>query len=221
MFEWTVCLLLDKRLNERTRIHNEFLEVGVNVTFFLVGDGKTVNKQYDRIDTIPPSRRGYGPWRTRPNSWNAFHSFRQIIGRARDMGHETLLLLEDDVSLIPEVVRVLPEAWKQLQAADQAWEMFYLGANHTYRPTVEVAPNLLRLNGSGCWHAVCLHQRVFQQILDLPAKGPIDGVVGDRIHPRGHSYACWPSIAIPLPGFSHCEGYEVDYRSQFLAKGCT
>ncbi len=130
---------------------------------------------------------------------------------------KSLLLLEDDVTFLPNFAEVFPKAKEQL---DPNWEMFYLGANHTFRPTIEVSPNILQLNGSGCWHAVALRYTIFDAILSLPILGPIDGMVGDYLHPKHLCYACWPNVAWVIPGFSHCEGIEVSYAHYKDNKGC-
>lgn len=220
IFDRAVCLNVDKRPGARDRVRSEFAPHGIDVACFLAGDGKTAPGPYDHIDVVPPPRSGYPAWATRPNSYNAFLCFRKIVARARDAGIGTLLLLEDDVTLLPEFGHVLAAAWAQLHRHDPDWHMLYLGANHTFSPTAEVAPNLLRLCGSGCFHAVVLRDSVFADVLSLPLEGPIDGVCGRRLHPVRGCYAVWPNVAVTLPGYSHCEGHDVDYTNYFLAKGC-
>jgi hypothetical protein len=93
--------------------------------------------------------------------------------------------------------------------------MFYLGANHKFARTEKVSPNLLKVNGSGCFHAVILRKTVFDEILELPLTNPIDGQAAKLIHPKGHCYSCTPNIVRTKAGFSHCEGRKVNY-DEFL-----
>jgi GR25 family glycosyltransferase involved in LPS biosynthesis len=222
MFEKVVCLSLDKRFAERVRISTEFAAHDMKVNFFTAGDGKTLPvEQYDRIDTVPPpSRYGYPAWVNRPNSYNAFQCFREIITKAKQEKVHTLLILEDDVTLSNQFYPVLTLASIQLQQYDPAWDMLYLGANHTFWPTKVINANLLKLNGSVCWHAVALKHTVFDRILALPSVAPIDEMCGKHIHPVSACYAVWPNIALTKPGFSYCEGTQVDYNHYFLNKGC-
>ncbi len=221
MFDRAVCLTLDKRVDNRSRVAADFSVHHIRPEFFIAGDGKTLPADwYDHVDVEPPPREGYPAWKERPNSYNAFLCHRRAVTRANQDGVQTLLLLEDDVVLTDQFYRVLPAAWEQLHEVDPAWEAFYLGANHAFSKTAEVAPNLLRLQRSGCWHAVCLHRRIFDKVLELPMTGPIDGVFAEKIQPHGHCYACWPNIAVTQPGFSYCEGREVDYSHFWGVKGC-
>jgi hypothetical protein len=218
-----VCLLLDKRMaaGEAERIACEFRPHGISINFFLAGDGKTAPEgAYDYIDrTPPPGRTGYPAWANRPNSWNAFQCFRRIVHGAKIFGDDTLLVCEDDVTLAPDFREKAEAAFARMEEIDPEWETFYLGAHHTFMPTDEVAPNLLRLHGSGGWHCVLLHRRAFVPVLALPDISPIDEQCGQKIHPRGHSYACWPSVAFQKAGYSHCEGAAVDYSHHYLSKG--
>ncbi len=220
-FDRAVCLSLDKRVHEQERVSGAFLEHGIDVSFFQAGDGLAMpTLWYDHVDVEPPLRNGYPAWANRPNSYNAFCCFRRIIERAKKDGVKTLLLLEDDVVLTPDFGAVLPAAWSTLQVVDPNWHMFYLGANHYFSNTVEVVPSILRLNGSGCFHAVVLRNTVFDDMLSLQMTSPIDGLVARKLHPIRRCYACWPNIAVTKPGFSFCEGRDVDYHHFFSSKGC-
>lgn len=220
-FDRVAALCIDKRFDEQGMFISSFQKLGIQVTPFIAGDGKLLPaEQYDHIDIEPPGRSGYPAWANRPNSYNASLCFKKIIAAALADGVETLLILEDDAQPTDEFASVLPAAWKQLQEHNPNWSMLYLGANHTHAATTEVSPNLLRLNGSGCWHAVVLRKKVFQAVLDLPLENPIDGVVAKYLHSREPCYAVWPNIVVTKPGFSYCEGREVNYLDMFKNKGC-
>lgn len=217
-----VCLLLDKR-----DFNRELISVDLGryfsgeIQYFRVGEGKIFPKEtYGHINVEPPKRSGYRAWKDRPNSYNAFLSFREIIKQAVIDNVTSLLILEDDAVSVDALPLHLPSALTELPVIDPEWELLYLGANHTFSRTVPVSDTLLRLNGSGCWHAVLLHARSFPLILDLSLLGPIDGEVAKKVHPRGHSYAVWPNLVWTRPGYSHCEGFEVDYSHYFLNRGC-
>lgn len=218
-----VCLLVDERHAYGSPLLVDFeryLPPSCPLTFFFAGKGRMGSPQvYDHIDIEPPSRTGYPAWVKRPNSYNAFLCFLKIVERAKEDGVESLLILEDDAFTTPDFPEVLAKAWDQLQGVDPHWHALYLGANHKFSPTVEVSPNLLRLNGSGCWHSLILSHRAFDHVLNLPMEGPIDGVFAKYVHPMGHCYATWPNIARTKAGFSLCEGREVDYSEFWNVKG--
>lgn len=225
MFNRIVCLNLDKRIHEQERLSREFAGVGLELEFFVCGDGHTLPaERYDRIDNEPPPHRsGYPAWANRPNSWNAFACYKEIIRKAQADNIEVLGLVEDDCHLLPNFQEVWEAANDELYNPYYQlypWDMMYLCANHTWRPTKELAPHLLKLNGSGGFQFVLIHYSLFQTILDLPMVAPIDGLVGDRIHPTHNCYAVWPNIAVPLGGYSYCEGYYYDNIELYKNKGC-
>lgn len=212
------CLLVDKRYSEKERLQKDFGDVN----FFIAGDGKTLDKElYNHVDIIPPTNRqgSYPAFLKRNNSYNAFLCFRKIVNIAKNCNYEHILILEDDATKELNFDEIFEKAWKDLNEHDPDWHMFYLGANHTFSPTHEITPNLLRLTCSGCWHCVMLSNRIYDTILSLPMRDPIDGVSAQEIHKLGHSYACWPNISLPKPGFSYCEGSNQDYRHFFKNKG--
>jgi hypothetical protein len=214
-------LLLDKRFGHKDRILQEFEKAGLNKPeFFLAGEGQLLEEEYyDYIDQVPPPRSGYRAWVERPNSWNAFQCFRKMIGQAQKDELESIALCEDDVGLQPNFQEVLKKAEEEL-AALPAWDMLYLCANHTFKPTKQLSEHVLKLNGSGGFQFVLLRSHMYKVILDLPVEDPIDGMVGKKIHPSYNCYAIWPNIAIPLGGYSYCEGYDYDGATMYLNKGC-
>lgn len=217
------CLTVDKRWYENyLRVVAYERLLNVEIKMFLAGDGKTVPLAYDHVDVVPPPRSGYPAWANRPNSYNAFLCFRKMVTAALEDGAESLLIMEDDVLFEDEPLAadVITAAWRELAELDPEWDALYFGANHTYCPTTQVAPHLLRLNGSGCFHCVLMSRRAFPKLLALPMREPIDGCFGKLVHPDGHSYGVWPNVALTKPGFSHCEGGNVDYREYFKNKGC-
>jgi hypothetical protein len=216
MFDRVVCLNIDKRIEEQKRIQLLVQEVlGKDVEFFLAGRGQKL--PYDYVDVVsPPPREGYPAWTKRPNSWNAFRCFKHILLKSKEMGTQNTLLLEDDVDFIEGAKEVLQESLEELP---NDWDLFYLGANHTWAITYEISKHILRLKGSGCFHAVCIRNTVYDDILALPMENPIDGVVAKYLHPDKNCYGIWPNIAITVPGYSYCEGTEVNYNHFFSHKG--
>lgn len=221
MLNHIMCLLLDKRYNERERISEQFKKEGLNVFFFLAGNGKLrPPKEYDHIDIVPPSGRwGYPAFVNRPNSYNAFLCFKKIIQLAKDLRLPEITICEDDVVLLPNFREVWDLAYAQL-AKLPSWDMLYLCSNHTWTPTTLLSPNVLKLNGSGGFQMVGIAETIYDAILELPIIGPIDERVGRIIHPKYNCYAVWPNIAIPKPGFSECEGYSYDNTHLYKNRGC-
>lgn len=221
MFDKIVCLSLDKRFNEQGRIIDEFRVKGLEIEFFLAGDGLLFPaEKYSHIDIVPPKdRRGYPAWANRPNSYNAFLCFKKIIKKALEDNLENIALCEDDVTLKDNFGEVLSEAKKELAILPK-WDMLYLCANHTWMPTRLLGSYVLKLNGSGGFQFVGINKSLFQTILDMPMIAPIDEMAGKTLHPKYNCYAVWPNIAVPLGGYSYCEGYSYDNSSLYNNRGC-
>lgn len=141
MFDKIVCLSLDKRHENQKGIKESFLSKGMDAQFFLCGNGELFPKEnYGHIDVVPPpGRRGYPAWVNRPNSYNAFLSFRKIVQSAKNDGVGSLLILEDDVVLLDNFDEVFPRAASQLE---KDWEMFYLGAGHKFSKKIVCSPKI-------------------------------------------------------------------------------
>lgn len=221
MFDRIVCLCVDKRVNEQPRLKAEFDAAGLPLDFFVAGDGKTLPaEQYSHIDVpAPEGRFGYPAWVNRPNSYNAFLCYKKIIQKALDDGCSAVALVEDDCTLRPNFNEILPLALAELKELPP-WDMFYLCANHAYTHTIQLKPHVLRLQGSGGFQFVNIRRNMFQVFLDMPMIAPIDGMAGNTLHSRYNCYAVWPNLAIPKPGYSHCEGTSYDNTAQYDIKGC-
>lgn len=219
MLNRIVCLNLDSRIHEQERIAKEFNEVGLNIEFFLAGDGSLPAK-YDYIDVEPPyTRYGYPAWTLRSNSWNAYACFKKIIQKAKDDHLASVTLVEDDCCILPYFNQNLKQVRKELCNLPVP-DMLYFCANHTWTPTTQLSPYILKLNGSGGFQFVSISNRLFDKFLESPMDEPIDSFAGKKIHPYYNCYATWPSLAIPKAGYSYCEGHSYDNTKLYLNKGC-
>ena len=220
-FDKIVCLSVDKRAAQWEEVDKQFAQYGGQVEHFVAGDGQILPKdKYDHIDDPnPPRRVGFGSWSSLPNSYNAFSCFKKIIFKAIDDKLENILICEDDVKLSDKFAEVFPKSIQQLQDLNLKWDMFYLGANHTWAPTQEVSPNLLKLNGSLCWHCVGIRNTLFEKILQLPQKAPIDFITANSFHPKYNCYAVWPNIAFQKEGWSYCQHSRQSYYNFLKNKG--
>lgn len=218
-----VCLNLDKRINEQERLSREFSNIGINLKFFVVGDGSTLPaNKYDYIDQPAPINRvGYPAWVHRPNSWNAFMAYKKIIQKAKDNNWPCVGLVEDDCHILDNFEEIAIAADNEFRDLNlPKWEMLYFCANHTWTPTTQVAPHILKVNGSGGFQFVFIRANLFDKFLDMPMICPIDEAAGRYIHRKHHCYAIWPNIARPLPGYSYCEGMTYDNTKLYENRGC-
>jgi hypothetical protein len=223
LFEEVVVLNVDKRPSEFTRIYDTLKEFGYQypISRFMVGKGELLPTQfYSRIDEPNVSREwAAGQFSQLPNSYHAFRAYQTIISQLRSRNVKSVLLLEDDCVFTERAVCRSTRIEYLMPLLKLNWDMLYLGANHTWAPTEQISTNLLKLNGSVCWHAVGLKDTVFDTILSWSADRPIDLKAAQELHPQFNCYAIWPSIAIQKPGYSSVEGKVRDYSEYWDNKG--
>lgn len=223
LFEEAVVLNVDKRPGEFIRIYETLRGLGYDnpITQFIVGKGELLpQERYSRIDEEHVSREwAAGQFAQLPNSYHAFRAYQTIVGQAAAKSVKSLLLLEDDCVFTDYAVDKAKRAGDLLDMLKINWDMLYLGANHTWSPTQEITQEILKLNGSVCWHAVGLKHTVFDTILSWSADRPIDLKAAQELHPQFNCYAVWPSVALQKPGYSSVEGKVRDYSEYWVNKG--
>lgn len=221
LFEECVVLNVDKRIDEFPRIKNDLRNLGYTnpISSFVVGKGELLPYQdYDRIDEEKVSSEWLsGNFAKLPNSYHAFKSYQAIIGRLKNKGVKSVLLLEDDCIFVPGAEQVLTAADSEL--CNIQWDMLYLGANHTWANTWNISKHIMKINGSVCWHAVGLKHTVFDTILSWVPNKPIDTLAAQELHYQFKCYSIWPSVAIQEPGYSNVEGRNRDYSEFWSNKG--
>jgi len=215
-FDRVVILSIDRRQSLWPELELQLTAAGIkNFSRFVAGDGKLLPASfYNHIDpdSVPSAFSGFA------NSYKAFLCFQRIIHSAHAAGADNVLIFEDDAELTTNANAIFEKTAADLIRLGLDWDLLYLGANHSWATTYQLTPNLLRLAGSFCFHAIAIHRTVFDQILSWSPQFPIDLMAG-RVHMRNRSFATWPSIAIQKPGFSHVEGRERDYSEYWACQG--
>ena len=223
MIEKIVVLNVDKRYEEFDRIKNDLINryYKGKIERFLVGKGNIRPKEeYGRIDEERTSDLWHrGAFANLPNSYHAFKSFQAIISKALVDGNNNVLILEDDAKFtnIDDFTETFNNAIEQIQGTE--CDLLYLGANHTWAKTKEINKNLLKLNGSVCWHAVWINKPLFKNILTWTADRPIDLKAAQSLHDEYNCFAVWPTIITQKPGFSEVEQKYRDYSEFWNNKG--
>lgn len=226
MFSRIVVLSLDRRAEHRGRLKQHFADFGLECQLFIAGNGHLLPAdQYNHVDDLnPPVRQGYPAWVNRTNSYNCSLCYKKIITQAQKDNLSEIILCEDDVELQPNFWDIVKPAFKELETLP-SWDMFYFTANHKwvnqlYRYTnIPLSQHIMRLGGSFGFQMVAIRKTLFQAIIDSPLRAPMDQVAAEDFHPHYNCYGIWPQAALPLPGFSECEGYYLDVREQYSVRG--
>jgi len=223
MFSEVVCLLVDKRWGRRKIIQNQVrYYLGIKPRFFVVGNGEILSQEtYDRIDTpIPATIAQSGEkWLRLPHSYNAFLCFQEIVRAAKQLGQESILLLEDDAIFVDDFSQSFERAKSDIEKLEIPWDIFYLGGSHRAARTLPLTENLFRVNGTACFHGVALRNTVYDSILNLPMCGPIDFVTAQCLHSKCVTVAAWPNLIIQTRGWSFCEERRVCRHGRWFTKG--
>lgn len=214
-----ICLVLDKRINEFERINKEWHSLGINVKRFLMGDG-SLNEKYDFIDEhdLPPIYNGtisYPTWINNAGPYNFWKAQKQVINdfcTKYDSGY--LLLLEDDSFIESDFIEIYESARNFLENKDV--QMLYFGAYHQPQSwSYTDNKNVIRVHGSGGFHAVALHRRICSEILKLHPLGPLDWMVRE-LQSKNRCYAIYPSICSQIDNnFSYIEKTTLQKPSRF------
>ena len=148
------------------------------------------------------------------------------IREARRRGEKAILIFEDDAVFHDDFRNRVED----LHPPDD-WGMLYLGCLHVATPQL-VAPNLMRVSRGLDNHAVAIHGRFFDMLLQrmLPAKlpggrensEPFDCVLSS-FHGEIPTYAAWPNLVWQREGYSDMSksvvgNYFSDGSQRFMAE---
>jgi hypothetical protein len=203
-----IILCLDKRQEYWSGVAKQFTDRDLPVELFIAGDGSGPY-QYNHIDTneLPPKlphSTSYGTWHSRVAPFNALKCHRKMLQKAIDYDLDSVLMLEDDCELTSDADEVLSHI------NTPYWDMFYLGAYNKYAQKSAIDKNLLKICGSGGFHAVVIKKNLFKELISLPSLGPLDYMCATYLHPRIEAIAVHPAIAVQRSGFSFIEGHNLE-----------
>lgn len=212
------CLLLDKRIEFWSELHGSFIQKGIGLQRFLVGDGG-LNEHYSHVDSgsLPDYYNGstnYGTWYKSPAPLNAWLSHRKIIEKSLLEGFDHVLIIEDDVFIEDDFDEVL---WKaEPFFIENKWDAVYFGGYHnenSWRLTNN--DNVIKLQGSGGWHGVLLSRPIMEELMQELPIGPYDWIMGQKYHQKYDCYAIYPSVISQKSGHSYVENSNLDKPSRY------
>lgn len=139
-----------------------------------------------------------------------------IITQARDNGLDNVLILEDDIKVLPGKGDHISKALEELSAID--WEIFYFGA--TIAPGAAVTPvtdHVARTNFAYTTHAYALNGKIFDHVLEAVKKyNVIDVFYNEQVVNRGKAYIINPIRIVQRESYSDIEGKDTNYAKDML-----
>jgi len=186
------CINLDRRPEKWRTVQHEFYTHGLQVERMPGVDGNDFRIQY------PCS----------PGNNGCTLSHLQCIERAKFLGFETIMILEDDVILHPDFNNLLYGAMDELP---ENWQLVYLGGTHREVP-VKVSEHIYRVTKTLCVHAYIIRNTLFDFALDAfkSLHQPCDCYYADKQH-EGNMYVINPPLAWQSGGFSDIVGRNMWY----------
>jgi hypothetical protein len=119
-----------------------------------------------------------------------------VVQQARELGHESVLIFEDDAVLDPEFETKFASFMEQ---APSDWDMLYFGALHTDEPVKvrgNVSPNVFRISKANSTFAYALKHTVFDAFLELNARAEhVLDVNAYALQQRFNCYCFLPNLA--------------------------
>jgi len=142
----------------------------------------------------------------------------ECIKLAKEREYKNILILEDDVSFIPETLNVLNEMFNQIERNGIHFEMLYLGANLCGEDNRLIDSNLALIAAAKTTHAYIINSSVYDIMLNTyancqwtggiqwhhsnPDRLNIDIFYIRMIQSRGNTYGVYPSVAEQRSSYS-------------------
>tara|TARA_Y100000310_G_scaffold344177_1_gene455549 strand:+ start:134 stop:889 length:756 start_codon:yes stop_codon:yes gene_type:complete len=209
-----ICLCLDTRQEHWLELEEDLGNVGIKMERFIAGDGKTLDCEYDVIDTneTPPKMTGsvgYSSWWTRPNAYNAFKCHIKMFEKALEDGCERVLMLEDDAILTNDFEKHL----KNVVVGN--WDALYLGWYQSDKtefhvhgdPRAGTGEHYFSAKYIGGLHGMVVDKSMLPTLVEAPPLGPMDHLMGTRLCNNFNYRIVTPQIILQKPAvYSEVEG---------------
>jgi GR25 family glycosyltransferase involved in LPS biosynthesis len=186
LFPHKTCINLDRRPERRQRMQAVFAQHGITgVRHFGAVDGSAI--------TLPAH------WNHSAGAYGCLLSHVAVVQQARELGHESVLIFEDDAVLDPEFESWFASFSKQVPPD---WDMLHLGALHKAEP-LKVQENVVRITKANSTYAYALKHTVFDAFLELNRKAEdVLDVNAYELQERFNCYCFMPNLAWVQPEYS-------------------
>lgn len=175
LFPHKVCINLDRRPDRWQRMQTEFARHGVEgVRRVSAIDGSAVQ--------LPAN------WKHTAGAYGCLLSHLSVVQQARELGHDSVLIFEDDAVLDPEFETKFNSFMEQVPSD---WDMLYVGALHTDEPE-RVRDSVFRISKANSTFAYALNHTVFDAFLELNARA--ENVLDVNAYELQRRFNCYCSL---------------------------
>lgn len=153
LFPHKVCINLDRRPLRWQRMQAELARHEIEtVQRFAAADGNAL--------VLPAT------WQHSAGAYGCLLSHVRVVEEARRLGHESVLIFEDDAVFDPEFKIKFASFSEELPSN---WDMLYFGALHKDEP-VRISEHVHRLTKANSTYAYALKHTVFDAFIELNAR---------------------------------------------------
>jgi len=179
LFPHKVCINLDRRADRRQRMQAEFARHGIaDVRRFSACDGNAL---------VLPSH-----WKHTAGAYGCLLSHLRVVQAARELGHESVLIFEDDAVLDPQFTAKFASFMREVPAD---WDMLYFGALHKDEPG-KVSDHVYRITKGNSTYAYALKRTVFDAFIELNGRAEhVLDVNAYELQQRFNCYCFMPNLA--------------------------
>lgn len=189
-----MCLLHDSRKANRQYLSNLGKRVGLDIEFFVAGNGKDPELTYDRVDTNEFKNK------------TIFICQREMVWRAFDQKCNNILMLEDDVTFTKDFIQIL----EQVELPDE-WHGINLGGYCQHPNMIDryYHMDVLLINPGRMWgfFGTLLNKNVYEWYLNHNYdyhNSPADNILSNKSD--DHEYILTKPIILERPGISANQG---------------
>lgn len=200
-FDAYYVISLPKRGDRRVSIEAEMKKMNIEFEFFDAIDGSDQEVKFHNEDESIGWNKGAAA---------LLHTTINLINHAKEKGHETILIMEDDVFFSLDAKEYLSD----IKMPDkEAWDMFFFGFMESIK-SFPIERKLVRVRSAFCCHCYALNSRVFDDYLHYlsQADRPIDWITSQFFQPMGRCLGTKKSIAHQKPDYSNIREKHVHNR---------
>lgn len=172
MFDWTICLALDKRVKIRT-IDHKLREVGWPIDLYTCGNGKLFpSSYYNHIDK---------DWGDRSQLMNHTACLKEITQIAKNRQLDNFFFLEDDAEINKRYEKNFlwqtATIWSEFCKLNLKWDLLYFAAefygSNKYRAKSAPDESWHIIKVDSCWSLVAtlINKSAFDYILNINQDG--------------------------------------------------
>ena len=191
-FDAYYVISLSKRKDRRKAVKEQCDRLEIDFEFFDAVDGEVDEFEWSPNDSIYGWTKGAAA---------LVHSTINLIEHAKKEGHETILIMEDDLLFTKDAKQYLDLVNLPDRAA---WDMFFFG----YLERMSSFPldnKVTRLRSAFCCHCYAINERVYDDYLFFlkNVNQPIDWITSDYFQASGRCLATRTSVAHQKPDYSN------------------